>query len=75
MEDKYIYTVIIIENCDGECGDVSTVSFVKYDDAIAYCLAEIDPEDKQEVQEELEEQEFYNNGDVRYYIESAKLIG
>lgn len=74
---KDIYTVIIIS---ADSTDLSTVSFEKYEDAVTYCLEEIqnagdaDDEDLTEIQDELLDQGYYDDYGTTYYIEEAKLM-
>lgn len=74
---KDIYTVIIVAK-DGT--DVSTVSYELYEDAVMYCLNEIQDsgdvsdEDLDRIQEELLDQGYYDDYGTKYYIEDAKLM-
>lgn len=75
---KDIVTVIIKDDMD----EYSTVSFLKMEDAINYCLDEICPSDEafppgevESIRSALEEQHMIEDpyGDDTYYIEEAKL--
>ena len=74
---KDIYTVIIIA---ADSTDLSTVSYELYEDAVAYCLNEIQDagdasdEDLDRIQEELLDQGYYDDYGTTYYIEDAKLM-
>ena len=75
---KDIYTVIIIE---ADVPDFpTTVSFLRFEDAVAYCLEEIqnagdaDDEDLTSIQDELLDQGYYDDYGTTYYIEEAKLM-
>ena len=73
---KDIYTVIIIKRSGG---DLSTASFVEFDDAVEYCIGEMKSNgsdvDETYAISELNEQMYYDDRDTEYYIEEANLIG
>ena len=77
---KNIYTAVLIN----KSGDLSTVSFLNREDAIAYCIDEAyaeqgfdsfdDPDWGDQVYFKLDEQGFYESDlGGKYYIEEAKL--
>lgn len=67
-----IFTVVIKNDWD-----VSTVSFRLIEDAIEYCITEIESDgdevDHDELYDELEEQRFYQGTRNKYYIEDTRL--
>ena len=73
---KTIYTVILINDVDG---DLSTVSFFDFDKAKEYVVQEVLEHDDgsisiDDVLDSLEVDMFYNDGNTKYYIEEAFLM-
>lgn len=75
---KKIYTVMITED---EGPDFpTTVSFLRFEDAVTYCLEEIQNAgdvsdvDLDMIQEELLDQGYYEDYGTTYYIEEANLM-
>lgn len=73
---KTIYTVILINDVDG---DLSTVSFFDFDKAKEYVVEEVLEHDDgstsiDDVLDSLEREMFYDDGNIKYYIEEAKLV-
>lgn len=69
---EIIFTVVISNNYD-----MSTVSFRLIEDAIEYCISEIESDgdeiDHDELYAELDEQRFYDGSRNKYYIEDTRL--
>ena len=74
--NKTIYTVILINDVDG---DLSTVSFFDFDKAKEYVVQEILEHNDgstsiDDILDYLEVDMFYEYGNTKYYIEEAFLI-
>ena len=73
---KYIYTVILLNDASS---DLSTVSFFDFDKAKEYVVQEVLEHDDgstsiDDVLDSLEVDMFYDGGNIKYYIEEAKLV-
>ena len=76
-----IFTVII----QYEGNEPTTVSFIDFDAAVAYCMQELEDggrfteyaddeeEEREYARNELENQRFFDDGGTYYYIEEARL--
>lgn len=74
---KDIYTVILLNEPSGE---LSTVSFFDFDKAKEYVVEEVLETDDgstsiDDVLDALESDMYYDDGNTKYYIEEAKLVG
>lgn len=75
---KSIYTVVLIDKSK-QGYYVSTVSFKEFDDAVSYCISEIEEEEtysdynewRNSVKAELDDQHFYETAKTEYWIEDA----
>ena len=77
---KSIYTVVLIDKSKQDYY-VSTVAFKEFDDAVSYCLTELEEETRNNyssyeewynsVKAELEDQHFYETQTTEYWIEDT----
>ena len=72
LDYEAIFTVVIKNDYD-----LSTVSFRLTEDAIEYCISEIESDgeeiDHDELYDKLDEQRFYDGVRNKYYIEDTRL--